>query len=46
MLMGGTSDYVARWTSATTLGIGSIFDNGTSVGIGTTIPDPGLLDVR
>ena len=32
------TNYVWRWTSATTLGTGSIFDNATNVGIGTTSP--------
>ncbi|MCF8465753.1 MAG: shufflon system plasmid conjugative transfer pilus tip adhesin PilV [Flavobacteriales bacterium] len=31
----GTTDYLARWTSATTLGSGATRDNGTRVGIGT-----------
>jgi len=34
----GTTNYLARWTSANTLGIGVTYDNGTSVGIGTTGP--------
>ncbi|MDD3486968.1 MAG: tail fiber domain-containing protein [Candidatus Moranbacteria bacterium] len=32
----GTQNYLARWTDANTLSIGSIYDNGTNVGIGTT----------
>lgn len=32
----GTTNYLARWTSADTLGIGTTYDNGTNVGIGTT----------
>lgn len=35
-LSGGTTNYLARWTSATTLGIGVTQDNGTSVGICTS----------
>ncbi len=35
-LSGGSTNYVARWASATTLTTGSLYDNGTSVGIGTT----------
>ena len=31
----GSTNYVARWTSGSALGTGSIFDNGTNVGIGT-----------
>jgi len=30
----GTTDYLARWTSSTTLGIGATRDDGSSVGIG------------
>lgn len=32
-LTGGTSNYLARWTSATTLGIGTVRDDGNSVGV-------------
>jgi hypothetical protein len=35
---GGNTNYVARWASATTLTTGSIYDNGTNVGISTTSP--------
>jgi hypothetical protein len=31
----GTTDYLARWTSSTTLGIGMIRDNNSTVGIGS-----------
>ena len=34
----GTSNYLARWTSGNTLGTGATYDNGSSVGIGTTSP--------
>lgn len=34
----GTTNYVSKFTSATTLGNSQIFDNGTNVGIGTTTP--------
>ena len=34
----GTTNYLARWTDADTLGIGTTYDNGTNVGIGTTSP--------
>ena len=37
----GTADYVARWIDPTTLGIGALQDNGTSIAIGTT-PDNNL----
>jgi len=30
----GTTDYLARWTNSTTLGIGATRDDGTNVGIG------------
>ncbi|MBU2025944.1 tail fiber domain-containing protein, partial [Patescibacteria group bacterium] len=36
--MTGTPNYVTRWTDANTLGIGTLYDNGTSVGIGTATP--------
>ena len=34
----GTTNYVAKWTTSTDIGNSSIFDNGTSVGIGTNTP--------
>lgn len=34
----GTTNYVTKYTSTTTLGNSRIFDNGTNVGIGTTSP--------
>jgi hypothetical protein len=34
----GTTSYVARWTSASALGTGVLYDNGTNVGIGTATP--------
>jgi hypothetical protein len=34
----GTLNYVAKFTAGTTIGNSLIFDNGTSVGIGTTTP--------
>ena len=37
----GTTNYVSKWTSGTTLGNSSIFDNG-NVGIGTTVPNAKL----
>ena len=38
----GTTNYTARWTSASALGIGVLYDNGTGVGIGIngTYTDP------
>jgi hypothetical protein len=43
----GTTNYVAKFTGATTLGNSQIFDNGTSVGIGTTNPSTSYkLDVN
>lgn len=41
MLLGGSTNYIARWTSATTLGIGAIYDNG-NVGINTNSPQQAL----
>lgn len=35
---GGTTNYVAKFTGATTIGDSIIFDNGTNVGINTTAP--------
>jgi len=37
-LTGGSTNYIARWASSTTLTTGSIFDDGTNVGIGTITP--------
>jgi len=34
----GTVNYVAKWTGTSVLGNSQIFDNGTSVGIGTNLP--------
>jgi len=34
----GTTNYISKWTSSTALGNSQIFDNGTSVGIGTASP--------
>jgi hypothetical protein len=42
-LTGGSTNYIARWASATALTTGSIYDNG-SVGVSTTAPG-GRLDV-
>ena len=38
----GTENYTARWTSADTLSIGALYDNGTRVGVGTNNPDTPL----
>lgn len=38
----GTTNYLARWTSSSNLGIGATYDNGTNVGIGTTSPSEKL----
>lgn len=43
-LSGGTASFLAKWTSATAITAGSIFDNG-SIGIGTNNPQA-LLDVN
>jgi len=37
-LSGGSTNYVARWASSTTLTTGSLFDNGTNVGVGNISP--------
>ncbi len=37
-LSGGTTNYVTKWTGATTVGVSQIFDNATNVGIGTATP--------
>jgi len=45
-LLSGTTNYVSKWTSSTALGNSQIFDNGTSVGIGTASPSASFkLDV-
>lgn len=41
----GTTNYVAKFTASSTIGDSQIFDNGTSVGIGTASPIGGILDV-
>jgi len=38
----GTTNYVSKWTGSTALGNSQIFDNGTSVGIGTASPSSKL----
>jgi hypothetical protein len=38
----GTTNYVSKWTSSTTLGNSQIFDNGTGVGVGTAFPNTKL----
>lgn len=35
---GGTPNYLARWVTVNTLGIGATYDNGTNVGIGNATP--------
>ena len=34
----GTTNYVPKWTSSSAIGNSQIFDDGTSVGIGTAVP--------
>jgi heat shock protein HslJ len=42
----GTTNYVAKFTSASAIGNSSIFDNGTNVGINTATPVTGsILDI-
>lgn len=39
----GTTNYLSKWTSSSALGNSLVFDDGTSVGIGTTIPTTNSL---
>jgi endosialidase-like protein len=41
----GATNYVARWTSATTIGTGTMYDSGSAVGLNTASPQ-NLLDVN
>jgi len=41
----GTQNYVVKWTGTATVGNSQIFDNGTSVGVGTNAPS-NTLDVN
>jgi hypothetical protein len=41
----GITNYLAKWIGSTTLGNSIIYDNGTNVGIGTTLPQE-KLDVQ
>ena len=41
----GTTDYLARWTSSSTIGTGTIRDDGTYVGIGTAPTSSFKVDV-
>lgn len=34
----GTPNYLARWITSSTLGIGASYDDGTNLGVGTTAP--------
>jgi hypothetical protein len=42
----GTANYVTKWIDANTIGNSQIFDNGTRVGIGTSSPTLGKLQVE
>ncbi|HLP20642.1 MAG TPA: hypothetical protein VK174_10090, partial [Chitinophagales bacterium] len=42
----GTTDYIPKFTSATTFGNSQIYDNGTSIGIGTASPGSYKLNVQ
>jgi hypothetical protein len=42
-ISGGTANYVARFTGATTLSTGVLYDNATNVGINTTSPNNALV---
>lgn len=41
----GTTNYLSKFTGASSLGNSLIYDNGTNVGIGTTAPSDGKLQV-
>ncbi|MFN8300651.1 MAG: hypothetical protein U0T75_16230 [Chitinophagales bacterium] len=41
----GTTDKVARWTAANTLGTGVLYDNNTNIGIGAAATAGHMLDV-
>jgi hypothetical protein len=43
-ITGGTTNYLPKYTSATTIGLSQLFDNGTAVGIATTSP-AGILNI-
>ena len=45
-LSGGTANYVARFTGATTLSTGQIYDDNTNVAIGKTTPINAKLDIN
>ena len=38
----GTTNYLARWTNSSNIGIGVTYDDGTNVAIGTTVPQAKL----
>gem|GEM_PF-1482981 len=38
----GTASYISKWTTGTTQGDSIIYDDGTNIGIGTTIPEANL----
>jgi len=42
----GTANYVAKWSDTDTITDSVIYDTGTNVGIGTTVPDAKLQVVR
>ncbi len=39
---GGTTNYLAKWTTTTGLGIGVVYDDATNIGISTTVPSAKL----
>ena len=41
----GTTNYVSKWTAGSALGNSIIYDNGTNVGIGTSVPGSYRLNV-
>ena len=42
-VLGGTTNFVTKWNTNTSLASSLIYDNGTNIGIGTTSPDSLLL---
>lgn len=42
----GTTNYITKFTAATTGGNSQLFDNGTAIGMGTTSPNNGFLHLN
>ena len=41
--VGGTANYIAKFDSTSSVGDSQIFDDGTNIGIGTTVPEPSSI---